>query len=36
MNLIGHRENDWTEEEIQALQSAGQTIITSILFLMNL
>jgi signal transduction protein with GAF and PtsI domain len=36
MNLIGHRENDWGEEEIQALHSAGQTIITSILFLMNL
>ncbi len=36
MNLIGHRENDWREEEIQALTSAGQTIITSILYLMNL
>ena len=36
MNLVGHRENDWPEEEIQALLSAGQTIITSILFLMNL
>ncbi|MBI5602239.1 MAG: GAF domain-containing protein [Deltaproteobacteria bacterium] len=36
MNLIGHRENDWQEDEIQALVSAGQTIITSILFLMNL
>jgi signal transduction protein with GAF and PtsI domain len=36
MNLIGHREINWSEEDIQALQSAGQTIITSILFLMNL
>lgn len=36
MNLIGHQQNHWREEEIQALQSAGQTIITSILFLMNL
>jgi signal transduction protein with GAF and PtsI domain len=36
MNLVGHRENDWPEEEIQALVSAGQNIITSILFLMNL
>ncbi len=36
MNLIGYRENDWKEDEIQALTSAGQTIITSILYLMNL
>ncbi len=36
MNLIGYRENDWGENEIQALISAGQTIITSILYLMNL
>jgi signal transduction protein with GAF and PtsI domain len=36
MNLIGHRENDWKEDEIQALTSVGQTIITSILYLMNL
>jgi signal transduction protein with GAF and PtsI domain len=36
MNLIGYRENDWKEDEIQALTSVGQTIITSILFLMNL
>jgi signal transduction protein with GAF and PtsI domain len=36
MNLVGHRENHWSEEDIQALQSAGQTIITSILYLMNL
>jgi signal transduction protein with GAF and PtsI domain len=36
MNLVGHRENDWPEEAIQALRSAGQTIITSILYLMNL
>jgi hypothetical protein len=36
MNLIGHRENDWGVDEIEALTSAGQTIITSILYLMNL
>jgi hypothetical protein len=36
MNLIGYRENDWGEDEIQALISAGQIIITSILYLMNL
>jgi signal transduction protein with GAF and PtsI domain len=36
MNLVGHRENHWSEEIIQALQSAGQTIITSVLYLMNL
>jgi len=36
MNLIGYREHDWGEDEIQALISAGQTIITSILYLMNL
>lgn len=36
MNLIGHRENNWGEDEIEALTSAGQTIITSILYLMNL
>lgn len=36
MNLIGHRENDWKEDEIQALTSVGPTIITSILYLMNL
>ena len=36
MNLIGHRENAWREDEIQALISASQTIITSILYLMNL
>ncbi|MEW6186792.1 MAG: GAF domain-containing protein [Thermodesulfobacteriota bacterium] len=36
INLIGQRENDWKEEEIRALTSAGQIIITSILYLMNL
>jgi signal transduction protein with GAF and PtsI domain len=36
MNLVGHRENHWEEEEIEALKSAGQIIITSILYLMNL
>jgi signal transduction protein with GAF and PtsI domain len=36
MNLIGHRENDWGDDEIEALTSAGQNIITSILYLMNL
>ena len=36
MNLVGHRENNWEDDEIQALTSAGQTIITSILYLMNL
>jgi signal transduction protein with GAF and PtsI domain len=36
MNLVGYRENNWPEETVQALVSAGQTIITSILFLMNL
>lgn len=36
MNLVGHRENHWEEDEIQALRSAGQIIITSILYLMNL
>jgi signal transduction protein with GAF and PtsI domain len=36
MNLISHRENDWREDEIQAMTSVGQTIITSILYLMNL
>jgi signal transduction protein with GAF and PtsI domain len=36
INLIGQRENDWKDEEIQALTSAGQIIITSILYLMNL
>jgi signal transduction protein with GAF and PtsI domain len=36
MNLVGHRENDWREDEIQAMTSVGQTIITSILYLMNL
>jgi signal transduction protein with GAF and PtsI domain len=36
LNLVGHRENHWPEEDIQALQSAGQAIITSILYLMNL
>ncbi|HMK65637.1 MAG TPA: GAF domain-containing protein [Thermodesulfobacteriota bacterium] len=36
MNLVGHRENHWPDEIIQAVQSAGQTIITSVLYLMNL
>jgi signal transduction protein with GAF and PtsI domain len=36
MNLVGHRENPWPEEIIATLQSAGKTIITSILYLMNL
>lgn len=36
MNLVGHRENDWEEDQIQALISASRTIITSILYLMNL
>jgi signal transduction protein with GAF and PtsI domain len=36
INLVGHRENHWPDEMIQAVQSAGQTIITSVLYLMNL
>jgi len=35
MNLIGYQENDWGDEQIQAMVSAGPTIITSILYLMN-
>jgi hypothetical protein len=33
--LIGYQENDWEDEQIQAMVSAGPTIITSILYLMN-
>jgi signal transduction protein with GAF and PtsI domain len=36
INLVGHRENNWPDETVQAVQSAGQTIITSVLYLMNL
>ncbi len=36
MNLVGNREARWAEEEIEALITAGQTVITSILYLMNL
>jgi signal transduction protein with GAF and PtsI domain len=35
MNLIGYQENDWEDEQIQAMVSAGPTIVTSILYLMN-
>ena len=35
LNLIGYQENDWEDEQIQAMVSAGPTIITSILYLMN-
>jgi signal transduction protein with GAF and PtsI domain len=35
INLIGYQENHWEEEMIQALLLAGQTITTSILYLMN-
>jgi signal transduction protein with GAF and PtsI domain len=35
MSLIGYQENDWGDEQIQAMVSAGPTIITSILYLMN-
>lgn len=35
MTLIGYQENQWEEEEIQAMMSAGPTIVTSILYLIN-
>jgi signal transduction protein with GAF and PtsI domain len=35
INLIGYQENHWEEEMVQALLLSGQTITTSILYLMN-
>jgi signal transduction protein with GAF and PtsI domain len=36
MNLVGYRERDWKDDELKALEAAGQIIITSVLYLMNL